>query len=97
LKSFYNLNKITLKEIVHELILQRDVDFHGNIIRFYGITKFESGIESIVNTTKNYLMVMEYADNGTLRDYLKNNFHRLTWDDKYSLAYQLACSVLCLH
>ncbi|POG66388.1 kinase-like domain-containing protein [Rhizophagus irregularis DAOM 181602=DAOM 197198] len=95
LKSFYNLNKITLKEIVHELKLQRDVDFHGNIIRFYGITKF--GSENIINQTKNYLLVMEYADSGTLRDYLKNNFYILTWDNKYSLAYQLACSILCLH
>ena len=24
-------------------MLQRDVDFHNNIIRFYGITKVESG------------------------------------------------------
>ncbi|PKY33963.1 kinase-like protein, partial [Rhizophagus irregularis] len=28
---------------------------------------------------------------------LKNYFHRLTWYNKYSLGYQLACSVLCLH
>jgi serine/threonine protein kinase len=40
---------------------------------------------------------MEYADSGTLRDYLKNNFHRLTWNDKYNLASQLARSILCLH
>ncbi|CAB4438762.1 unnamed protein product [Rhizophagus irregularis] len=98
LKSFYNLNNITLKEIVHELKIQRDVDFHGNIIRFYGITKSDSGmVKNIINPTKNYLLVIEYADGGTLRDYLKNNFRKLTWDDKYSLAYQLACSVLCLH
>ncbi|GBC22041.2 kinase-like domain-containing protein [Rhizophagus irregularis DAOM 181602=DAOM 197198] len=62
LKSFFNLDNITVKEIVHELKLQRDVDFHGNVIRFYGITKLE-----------------------------------LTWTDKYNLAYQLACSVSCLH
>ena len=37
LKSFFNLNNITVKE--------RDVDFHDNIISFYGITKFESGID----------------------------------------------------
>ncbi|CAB4379568.1 unnamed protein product [Rhizophagus irregularis] len=73
LKSFFNLNNITVKEIVNELKLQRDVDFHGNIIRFYGITKFES--ENKIDQTKNYLLVMEYA-NG---------------------AYQLACSVSCLH
>ncbi|GBB97704.1 hypothetical protein RclHR1_30430001 [Rhizophagus clarus] len=47
LKSFFNLNGITLKEIVNELKLQREVDFHDNIIRFYGITKFESGIYKI--------------------------------------------------
>ncbi|GBC21990.2 kinase-like domain-containing protein [Rhizophagus irregularis DAOM 181602=DAOM 197198] len=95
LKSFYDLNKITLKEIVNEINLQRDVDFHNNIIRFYGITKHAS--ENIFNPTKDYLLVMEYADGGTLRDYLKNNFHRLTWNDKYNLASQLARSILCLH
>ncbi|CAB4398736.1 unnamed protein product [Rhizophagus irregularis] len=62
LKSFYNLNNITLKEIVYELKIQRDVDFHDNIIRFYGITKSDSGIENIINPTKNYLLVIEYAD-----------------------------------
>jgi serine/threonine protein kinase len=40
---------------------------------------------------------MEYADSGTLRDYLNKNFNRLSWNDKYNLAYQLACSVICLH
>ncbi|GBC02718.1 hypothetical protein RclHR1_04780005 [Rhizophagus clarus] len=95
LKSFFNLNSITLKEIVNELRLQREVDFHDNIIRFYGITKFES--ENRIDQTKNYLLVIEYADSGTLRDYLNKNFNRINWNDKYHLAYQLACSVLCLH
>ena len=40
---------------------------------------------------------MEYADAGTLKDYLKENFNNLTWDNKYNLAYQLACAVSCLH
>ncbi|UZO03654.1 uncharacterized protein OCT59_024058 [Rhizophagus irregularis] len=97
LKSFFNLNSITLKEIVNELKFQRDVYFHNNIIRFYGITKLESSTENIFNPTKGYLLVVEYTDSGTLREYLKNNFHRFTWNDKYNLAYQLACSVLCLH
>ncbi len=44
-----------------------------------------------------YLLVMEYADSGTLRSYLKKNFKSLTWNDKYNLAYQLAGAVLCLH
>ncbi|RGB28115.1 hypothetical protein C1646_657692 [Rhizophagus diaphanus] len=40
---------------------------------------------------------MEYADGGNLRSYLKKNFSRLTWDDKYNMAYQLSCAVSCLH
>ena len=40
---------------------------------------------------------MEYASSGSLRNYLKENFNNLTWEDKYKLAYQLACAVLCLH
>ena len=40
---------------------------------------------------------MEYADGGTLRNYLKENFDNLTWKDKYNLAYQLTCAVSCLH
>ncbi len=40
---------------------------------------------------------MEYANGGTLRNYLKKNFNMLTWDDKYGLAYQLACALSCLH
>jgi serine/threonine protein kinase len=46
---------------------------------------------------KKYLLVMEYADGGSLRNYLKENFNNLTWVDKYKLAYQLACAVSCLH
>ena len=43
----------------------------------------------------NYLLVMEYAD--SLRMYLKKNFNTLTWNDKYNMAYQLACALSCLH
>jgi hypothetical protein len=77
LKSFFNLDNITVKEIVREVIkytinffflfyllvhyiyfknlnlfilveIQREVDFHDNIIRCHGITKFESGIIKIL-------------------------------------------------
>jgi serine/threonine protein kinase len=40
---------------------------------------------------------MEYADNGTLRNYLKENFKNLTWHDKFRFALQLARAVSCLH
>ncbi|RGB25307.1 kinase-like domain-containing protein [Rhizophagus diaphanus] len=68
------------------------MDFHENIIRFYGVTK-----ENQNDNSKKYLLVMEYANNGTLRNYLSVNFENLTWNDKLSLAFQLAHAVTCLH
>ncbi|CAB4438080.1 unnamed protein product [Rhizophagus irregularis] len=50
-----------MKEIVRELKIQREVDFHDNIIRCYGITKLESEYHN------NYQLVLEYAD-GVHRD-----------------------------
>ncbi|CAB4404698.1 unnamed protein product [Rhizophagus irregularis] len=93
LKSFFNLNHITINEVIHEIKLQREVDFHDNIIRFLGVTKLVSENKKV----KDYLLVLEYANQGTLKNYLKHNFDNLTWNDKYKLARQLACAVLCLH
>ena len=33
-----------------------------------------------------YLLVMEYADGGTLQSYLKKNFNNLTWNEAYQLS-----------
>jgi serine/threonine protein kinase len=54
-------------------------------------------LENNVDQLTKYWLVMEYADSGTLRNYLKEHSDGLTWEDKYNLAYQLACAVLCLH
>ncbi|RGB26724.1 kinase-like domain-containing protein [Rhizophagus diaphanus] len=91
LKSFINFDAIA-KEIVNELKLQREIDFHENIIRFYGIT---TEIQS--DNSKKYLLVMEYADSGTLRNYLSERFENLTWNDKLNLAFQLADAISYLH
>jgi serine/threonine protein kinase len=42
-------------------------------------------------------LVLEYADNDTLDIFLKENFNKLDWNDKYKLALQLASAVLYLH
>ena len=44
---------------------------------------------------KNYALVLEYADSGTLGTYLSENI--LEWRDKFCLALQLSDAVLCLH
>ncbi|CAB5375658.1 unnamed protein product [Rhizophagus irregularis] len=92
LKSFND--EQTLKEIVKELKMQQNVDSHENILRFYGITKFETN--STYQAIK-YSLVLEYADGGTLRAYLKKHFNELNWDDKYQLASQLANAVEFIH
>ena len=46
---------------------------------------------------KKYLLVLEYADSGTLKTYLSEHFNELDWNDKYQLAFQLASAVECIH
>ncbi|CAB5375830.1 unnamed protein product [Rhizophagus irregularis] len=83
------------REIIFVLKLQRDIQFHDNIIKLYGIAKFDP--ENQNSQSNNYLLVMEYAYSGSLKNYLKENFNSLTWNDKYNFAYQLSCAVSCLH
>ncbi|GBC09475.1 hypothetical protein RclHR1_00890011 [Rhizophagus clarus] len=84
-------NNKTLEEVVNELTLQRSVDFHENIIRFYGVTKKETDV------IRTYPLVLQYADSGTLTSYLNEHFNELEWNDKYQLALQLASAVACIH
>ena len=70
--------------------MQREIDYHANIIKFYGISKLETD-------SNKYLLVMEYADGGSLQSYLKENFNKLEWCDKYKLAFQLANAIACMH
>ncbi|CAB4415367.1 unnamed protein product [Rhizophagus irregularis] len=95
LKSFFNLDEVTAKEIVHELKLQRNIQFHNSIIKFYGIANFDPENQNF--QSNNYLLVMEYVNSGPLKNYLKENFNSFTWNDKYNFASQLACAVSYLH
>ncbi|CAB4445522.1 unnamed protein product [Rhizophagus irregularis] len=90
LKSLTNGN-YNMKEIVNEIRLMRKVNLHTNIIQFFGITKKKNNVYS------DYLFVLEYADSGTLRDYLKNNFDKLDWDIKLRFAIQITDAVSCIH
>ncbi|GBB99331.1 hypothetical protein RclHR1_03490013 [Rhizophagus clarus] len=86
---------IAAKEIINEIYLQRKVDFHENIIRFLGVT-YEYDNYSL-SKNKKYMIVMEYANGGSLKNYLKLNFNTLTWENKYQLAHQIAKALECLH
>ncbi|CAB5362523.1 unnamed protein product [Rhizophagus irregularis] len=51
-------NAELVKALVHEIQLQREVDFHDNVIRFYGVTT-----STKENQRKEYSLVIEYAEN----------------------------------
>ncbi|POG59809.1 uncharacterized protein OCT59_021139 [Rhizophagus irregularis] len=87
-----SLNDSTAEKIVYELKIQREVHFYDNIIKFHGVT-----INKQNYSPMKYMLVMEYADSGTLRKYLEKNIGNLTWNDKFKMAHQLACAISCLH
>ncbi|RGB23190.1 kinase-like domain-containing protein [Rhizophagus diaphanus] len=91
LKSFVN-DKQTLKEVLKELKLHRNIDYHENIIRLYESQRWNS-----VDVIQKYSFVLEYADSGTLNTYLNEHFSELDWSDKYHLASQLASAIEFLH
>ncbi|RIA88988.1 kinase-like domain-containing protein [Glomus cerebriforme] len=92
LKSFVdensNIEEKTLNGFVNELKLLRKVYYHDNINRFLGITK---------NSFGNYVMVLAYANEGNLREYLKKKFTSLEWEDKLQMALDITCGLKCLH
>ncbi|EXX61048.1 Ypk2p [Rhizophagus irregularis DAOM 197198w] len=73
LKSLNNSKNVTSAFI-------SEITFHHNkintfitsyIVRFYGITQEPE--------TENYMMVLEYAERGSLRNYLDQNYSSLNW------------------
>jgi serine/threonine protein kinase len=58
---------------------------------------FSLKLENENGQLKEYLLVLEYAGNNTLQNYLKESYKNLTWDNKYKLAYQLVCTISWLH
>ncbi|RGB33852.1 kinase-like domain-containing protein [Rhizophagus diaphanus] len=92
LKSFNLENaSVNKEEIINELKFHKEVTFHKNMIKLFGITDKSN------DQMREYLLIMEYTNGGSLRNYLKENLNNLTFKDRYELAYQLACAVLLLN
>ncbi|GBB98873.1 hypothetical protein RclHR1_03350004 [Rhizophagus clarus] len=62
---------------------------HKHVIQFYGLTKPQDG--------EKYSLVLEYADGGTLRDYLRNDAITFEWKHQLKFAKEIASAILWLH
>ncbi|PKY37662.1 kinase-like protein [Rhizophagus irregularis] len=73
-------------EFTKELRLLCEVDCE-NVNRILGITK----------VSRSYTLVLEYANEGNLRDYLEKNFTSLNWKNKIQMALDITCGLKFLH
>jgi len=51
----------------------------------------------IKDNAENYSMVFEFAEGGTLHNYLIRHFNSLTWGDKYKLGLEVTEGLRYLH
>ncbi|RHZ44949.1 hypothetical protein Glove_707g69 [Diversispora epigaea] len=84
--NFANSNENLINEMAIHLNATNLLCFS---IRIYGITKDPE--------TNKYMMVLEYMPDGNLRDYLKNHFDNIDWDDKLSFLYYLTFDFIRFH
>ncbi|GBB83338.1 hypothetical protein RclHR1_10060011 [Rhizophagus clarus] len=84
-----NIDHNAIERFVNELTLLSKVNFHANVIRFFGMSQHSS--------SDVYFLVMQYANGGTLRQYLQRNFHQLTWHDKIRIIKETATGLQCIH
>ncbi|RHZ46442.1 hypothetical protein Glove_621g48 [Diversispora epigaea] len=89
LKSLHENNELFYEQFVRELTNITAVDYHDNIINFYGI--------SIDPLTKTHYLVLQYAKDGDLRTYLKKNFESLDWKIKINMAKDITNGLRCIH
>ncbi|CAB5388446.1 unnamed protein product [Rhizophagus irregularis] len=87
-----NLNNTKISEsefieFVAKLKVFRKID-HSNINHFFGLTRDSNG---------NYFSVLQYANEGNLRDYLKIKFSTLRWNDKLQIALDITRGLMYLH
>jgi serine/threonine protein kinase len=69
--------------------LHYKVNFHKSFIKLYGIAQDPE--------TENYIMVLEYAENGSLRNYLDTNYNKLSWSNKINYLHSIAHGLQNIH
>ncbi|RHZ73592.1 hypothetical protein Glove_230g2 [Diversispora epigaea] len=86
LKKFDNF--VNFSDVLNEMKMH--LKTNGFIVvRFYGVTKDPE--------TNSYMMVLEYAEDGNLREYLKINFNNINWLQKLNNLWDLSHKLMNIH
>ncbi|RHZ87380.1 hypothetical protein Glove_37g109 [Diversispora epigaea] len=73
------LNKMTMEYLDGQFD-----NFQKENIPFYHYSEFEK-------STNNYIIILEHANNGSLRQYLIKNFQKMDWNEKLNLVKHNKC------
>ncbi|RHZ89377.1 hypothetical protein Glove_15g20 [Diversispora epigaea] len=85
--NFVNFNDVLNEMEIH---LKICIDINDTTsIKFYGITQDPE--------THSYMMILEYAKNGNLREYLKINFNNINWKLKLEHLCNLSLNLRNIH
>ncbi|RHZ83822.1 hypothetical protein Glove_87g245 [Diversispora epigaea] len=87
LKQFDNF--VNFNDVLNEMAIHFKANNIYGSIRFYGITQDPE--------THSYMMVLEYAADGNLREYLKINFNNINWKQKLYNLRELSFRLMNIH
>ncbi|EXX72818.1 uncharacterized protein OCT59_012327 [Rhizophagus irregularis] len=77
-------------DFLNELKTHRKLNcLQSTSLGFYGITKDPA--------TEEFMMIMQYAENGNLRNVLSSNFNKLSWDGKITYLHNSVTDLEYLH
>ncbi|RHZ58640.1 hypothetical protein Glove_372g123 [Diversispora epigaea] len=87
LKIFDNF--VNFNDVLNEMEIHLTTQTQITSIRFYGIT--------LDPETNKYIMVLEYAEDGNLREYLKTNFNNINLKQKLRSLRELSLRLMNIH
>ncbi|KAF9582211.1 hypothetical protein BGW38_000500 [Lunasporangiospora selenospora] len=76
-------------DLIKELKMHKQVHDSNYIVKFFGITKHP--------LTQDTCIVMQFAENGCLQDYLEMQNVSIAWHTKYRLAWEIASGLDFIH
>ncbi|CAG8516956.1 45146_t:CDS:2 [Gigaspora margarita] len=88
LKPLIISKRFALKDFIEEFNRYQNVKLYDNILRIFGLT---------MPDPHSHMVILEYFDGETLRQYLSQNFKVMKWNNILHLAKQIANAVMHLH